>query len=155
MDEQGASEAGGITAMSPDARFGASPVLLLAEDEALIGYTLGEDLIEEHFTLAGPFSRSAEALAWLEVNAPDCAILDYRLRDGPATRLAAELRRRGVPFIVFSGHDRGQGVPADFVGVPWVEKPAGVEAIQAALQTLIVWPAAIDAPGATREQQLA
>ena len=137
--------------MSPETGSGATPLLLLAEDEALIGYPLGEDLAEEHFSLAGPFGLAGDALAWLDTHTPDCAIVDYVLRDGPATRLAGELRRRGVPFIVFSGHDRGQGVPTEFEGVPWVEKPAGIEAIQEALQTLIPWPTRD--PAATREQQ--
>ena len=132
--------------MSPEGWADAAPLLLLAEDEALISYTLGQDLADEHFSVGGPFSHGAEALAWLERNRPDCAILDYRLRDGPATRLARELRRRGIPFIVFSGHDRGQGLPPEFAGVPWVEKPAGVEAIQRALSTLIAWPGEVPAP---------
>lgn len=127
--------------MHPDRLSKQAPVLLLAEDEALIGYTLAEDLTDEQFRLAGPFSRAAEALDWLDANAADCAILDFILRDGLATALARELKRRAVPFIVFSGHDRGQGIPAEFQGVPWVEKPAGVDAIQRALSELIPWPA--------------
>ena len=46
---------------------------------------------------------AAEALAWLERDAPSVAILDYSLKDGPCTALARTLRERGVPFIIYSG----------------------------------------------------
>jgi DNA-binding response OmpR family regulator len=110
--------------------------VLVAEDEALISVLLSDDLSDEGYLVAGPFSRSAEALAWLAVNRPDVAILDYILRDGPCTALAAALRTERVPFIVFSAYRPVHDVPAELQGVPWFDKPVSAETLFAALASL-------------------
>lgn len=112
------------------------PLVLVAEDEAVIGMTLLPDLEEAGYRVAGPFARCDEAMAWMETSSPDLAILDVILRDGPCTALAHELRRRGVPYLVFSGDDRQAASMAGFTDAPWVEKPGSFETIKAALATI-------------------
>lgn len=116
------------------------PLVLLAEDEALIGMTLIPDLEEAGFRVAGPFTRGDESMRWLETQTPDLAVLDIVLSDGPCAELARRLRGRQVPFIVFSGHDRGADVPEEFRGVPWVEKPGSFEALSQGLTDLVRAP---------------
>jgi hypothetical protein len=58
------------------------------------------------------------------------------LRDGPATQLAGELHRRGVPFIFYSGYARHLGVPSQLQEVPWLEKPTRREDLLNALVAL-------------------
>jgi DNA-binding response OmpR family regulator len=50
--------------------------VLLLEDEALIAVALQDDLEEAGYEVAGPFAACVDALAWLESNKPDLAILD-------------------------------------------------------------------------------
>ena len=95
---------------------------LIVEDQALIGMAL-EAYLEDAGFVPGLVSSGAQALSWLDRATPDCVILDFQLKDGPCTRLAAELRRRGVPFIVYSGHHRHYEVD-ELRDIPWIEKPA-------------------------------
>ena len=45
------------------------------------------------------------------------------LNDGVCIDLARALRRRGVPFLFLSANHPGEGMPADLLDVPWLEKP--------------------------------
>lgn len=80
------------------------PLVLLLEDEALIAITLQDDLQDAGYEVAGPFVTCAAALEWLGTETPNTAILDAALKDGPCREIALELSRRGVPFLIYSGH---------------------------------------------------
>jgi DNA-binding response OmpR family regulator len=110
--------------------------ILVAEDEALISVILSGDLRDEGYRIAGPFSRSDEALAWLADETPDFAIIDYMLRDGPCTTLTRALRERGVPFVIFSGYARDADTADEFPDTPWFDKPASLDDLLAALAEL-------------------
>ncbi len=113
-------------------------VVLVAEDEAIIGFELAESLRLEGFEVAGPFDTCASAEAWLRsADHLQGAILDNSLRDGPCTALARDLRSRGIPFVVYSGHSRSQEAPSKFGDAPWVVKPVPFEVLLRALQTAI------------------
>ena len=109
-------------------------VVLVAEDEAIIGFELAESLRLEGFEVAGPFDTCASAEAWFR-------LADHlegaTLRDGPCTALARDLRSRGIPFVVYSGHSRSQEAPSEFGDAPWVVKPVPFEVLLRALQTAI------------------
>ncbi len=69
-------------------------------------------------------TSASQAQAWLEqAHTPAYAVVDFMLQYWPATALAEELRRRGIPFVVYSGHTRALGIPSDLTKVPWLEKP--------------------------------
>jgi DNA-binding response OmpR family regulator len=110
--------------------------VLVAEDEAIIGLDLSDELEQLGFNVVGPFMRNSAALAWLSKITPDLAILDVRLEDGTCLDLARELRRRGVPFVFFSGSGglRSQ-MESEFPGAPWVAKPATLAHLLGAVQT--------------------
>jgi CheY-like chemotaxis protein len=110
-------------------------VVMVAEDNAVIGMMLADDLQEAGYAVAGPFSHSAAALAWLRGFSPDVAVLDVLLKDGSCVPLVRELRARGVPFLVFSGHNAAPEVP-ELQGVPWIVKPSSFAEITNALATL-------------------
>jgi DNA-binding response OmpR family regulator len=75
------------------------------------------------YELAGPFRSNTDALAWLDGSTPDVAILDYKLHDGLCIGLARTLRKRGVPFVIYSGDRQAAEMPPEFEGAPWIEKP--------------------------------
>jgi hypothetical protein len=64
------------------------------------------------------------------------AILDVTLRDGFCGGLADDLGNRGIPFMIFSGQRRENAAVDALDGVPWVEKPGGLDEITAALDSL-------------------
>ena len=108
--------------------------ILIVEDEPLTGLTLAEMLNEEGHRTIGPIASRREALAVLDRTRPDCVVLDVSLTDGSSAGLGRELRARGTPFIVFSGYAPDEVASEALEGVPWVTKPAGVEAVTAALR---------------------
>jgi DNA-binding NtrC family response regulator len=98
------------------------PCCLLAEDQVLIGMDIEAILSDVGLEVAGPFSSCSDALAWAEHAAPDVALLDYLLKDGPCTALVRILLRRGVPVLIYSGI-RQDDIPPDLGPVTWIEKP--------------------------------
>lgn len=110
--------------------------ILLVDDEAIVGMALSDDLEDAGYRVTGPFAGSAEALAWLGSNVPDAAIIDIGLRQGSGLDVARECRRRAVPFVFFSGDDPSSyRRMAEFAVVPWVDKPATLTEILAALRS--------------------
>ena len=109
---------------------------LIAEDQALIGLALEAYLEEVGFTVEGPFATNADALASLGQRAPELALVDVLLRDGPCLRLVRELRRRGIPFAFYSAL-KPDPVPPELESVPWLEKPVPREALIQVLQDLM------------------
>jgi DNA-binding NtrC family response regulator len=111
------------------------PHCIIVEDQALIAMSIAAYLEDEGFEVQ-TVASIVQAQASLKDNAPEFVILDFILRDGPATELAGELHRRGIPFIVYSGYPRHLGVPTEFKEVPWLEKPTCQEDLLKALVTL-------------------
>src|SRR5918998_586942 len=84
--------------------------VLVVEDEAVIGLALSELVEDEGCEVCGPFTRSDQAIAWLDGGGtPDVAIVDHILRDGPCIDLIRLLKARGIPFVIYSGNARRSG----------------------------------------------
>lgn len=109
-----------------------SELALVVEDQALVGLDLCDGLEAFGYVVAGPFTRCRNALAWVQRFTPSFAILDYRLRDGCCLELARELRRLGVPFVIYSGHERTRDFATEFPNAPWLTKPVSVASVLAA-----------------------
>ncbi len=109
--------------------------VLIVEDEYLIGFSLAEELEELGFSTSGPFRDCTEALAWSESSTPDMAVLDVYLGDGTCLVIAREMRKRGVPFVFFSGHRSPHPrLKGEFSDILQVDKPASTSDVLAALQ---------------------
>jgi DNA-binding response OmpR family regulator len=116
------------------------PVILVAEDEPIIAIELADSLTMAGFDVAGPFATGAQAEDWLKTGAPDAAILDNLLQDGPCDALASDLSRRGVPVIMFSGQDE-RHAPAAAWNATWVTKPVAFPILLDALRLELRAPA--------------
>ena len=79
------------------------PCCLVIEDQGLIAMALESSLEDAGFQVAGPFASNSEALVWLESHAPDVAIVDVLLRDGPCTSTVRALQQRNIPVAIYSG----------------------------------------------------
>jgi DNA-binding response OmpR family regulator len=115
-------------------------LVLLVEDEALVAMNLQDDLKEAGYAVVGPFDTCAAALAWLETETPDLAVLDTVLKDGSCRALAAELVRRGVGFVLWSGHLQDKQTLQEFTDAVWVEKPSTHRTLLEALASLRIAP---------------
>jgi DNA-binding response OmpR family regulator len=110
-------------------------LVLIVEDEPLIGMAL-EDAVEAMgHHVAGPVAELHEA--WrLATGAPiACAILDINIRGGQSCPVAVALLDRGVPILLMTGYGV-DSLPADLRRQPQLPKPFTVEQLDAALANL-------------------
>ena len=121
-----------------DTNSNSSPLVLVLEDEALIGLNLRDDLQDAGYRVEGPFTTCAAALLWLETATPDTAVLDAALKDGPCRAIAQELTRRKVPFLIYSGYHEDRQLLVEFPNMTWIEKPAPCSVLVEACQRLLV-----------------
>jgi DNA-binding NtrC family response regulator len=111
------------------------PRCLIIEDQAVIAMSV-EACFEDVGFAVQTVTSTAQAQVWLKDNIPEFVILDFMLRDGPATELAGDLHQRGIPFVVYSGCSRTRGISSKLQDVPWLEKPARREDLLKAVVTL-------------------
>lgn len=78
--------------------------ILIVEDEWLLASELARQLTRAGYGIVGPVPTVAEAIALIEAERPDAAVLDIQL-DGAFTFSVAERLERGsTPFMFLSGH---------------------------------------------------
>jgi DNA-binding response OmpR family regulator len=110
------------------------------EDETIVAMNLQDELEEAGYAVVGPFNTCAGALAWLENETPDLAVLDTVLKDGTCRTLAAELVRRDIGFVLWSGHLQDRQTLHEFADAVWVKKPSTHIALLDALASLRIEP---------------
>ena len=107
--------------------------ILLVEDEAIIAMT-AEDMLEElGCTVVRTASTLAEAMAAVECEAFDAALLDINLNGLESLPVATRLRELGRPYIFTTGYGAA-GCGAEFADVPLVSKPYRIGDLEAALR---------------------
>lgn len=110
--------------------------ILLVEDDALIRMMLAEMVVELGHRVVAEAGTVREAMPLAEKADYDIALLDVDLNGEIITPVAEAVARRGLPFVLVSGH-RKDGMPSQFRGAPMLEKPflspKLEEAIEAAL----------------------
>ena len=114
------------------------PLILVVEDEAIIALGIHDELQDAGYRGAGPFTTCSAAIEWLQAATPDAAILDAVLKDGPCRDIALALRRRRVPFLIYSGHRENHPTLGEFHHATWIEKPAPAQELVEACQRLLV-----------------
>lgn len=98
--------------------------VLLVEDELLVAWDIEQMLTAAGVRVLGPASSVGAALALLNTERPDAAILDLNLRGELVTPVARRLREMGVPFVLSTAynHLRSESEEA-FSGVENLGKP--------------------------------
>lgn len=125
------------TSERPNALSAADPAVLIVEDQILIALDLEAMLADEGLSKVATTSSVKQAMAQIEANPPDLAILDINLGPTNSFAVAEELRKRGTPFVFATGYGEGAELPEALAGVPIVRKPYSRNAIVAALGSLI------------------
>lgn len=101
----------------------AQPVILVAEDEAIVAHDLCDTVEEAGFIVEGPFDDAADAMLAFEKQKPDLAILDINLHGGTAYSLAEKMMAQDVPVIFHSGQVTSEEVQALYPGASALSKP--------------------------------
>jgi DNA-binding response OmpR family regulator len=97
-------------------------MILVVEDEALIAMDLQAILEEAGYRVLGPANSSAAALALLDSDEPDVALLDVNLGRSDVFGVANVLAERKTEVIFLTGHT-AQKLPPAHRHLPLVAKP--------------------------------
>ena len=80
--------------------------ILVVEDEYLIAIEMERWLQEAGAEVAGPVPDTKRALALIEMEPLDAAVLDVHLNGEPVYPVADRLTERGVPYLFATGEIR-------------------------------------------------
>ncbi len=97
--------------------------VLIVEDEMLVAMELESLLAEHGCDVVGPAPTVQRALALLDGEPPDAAILDLNLAGHTAVPVAAALNARGIPFLLATGYGSAQSREPELEAAPRVDKP--------------------------------
>ena len=114
--------------------------ILIVEDEFFLADDLTRILNQRSAEVLGPVPTMAEALKVInDSERIDCAVLDVNLGGKFVFPISVALRERNIPFLFATGYASTQ-IPAEFDGVPRLEKPFVSSALVAALEAIIQGP---------------
>jgi DNA-binding NarL/FixJ family response regulator len=80
--------------------------VLLAEDEPLVAVDVASQLANAGAHVVGPCATAGRAIAMLQDEEVDVAVIDYVLADDNSEGLQETLARKGIPFVVVTGYPR-------------------------------------------------
>ena len=103
----------------------------------LIGMLLEDMLADMGYVVVGVVPRVNDALASVQHEAFDLAILDVHLNGQPVYPVADALIGRGIPFVFATGYGEA-GLPQEYRGRPVLQKPFAREDLEKTLATLKV-----------------
>jgi DNA-binding NtrC family response regulator len=95
--------------------------VLIVEDEMLLAMELETLLMDVGCGVIGPVPSVARALALLDQQRPDAAVLDVNLNGETAMPVAAALNAQHVPFVLATGYT--DALQAELQGAPRIGKP--------------------------------
>jgi DNA-binding NtrC family response regulator len=80
----------------------------MVEDEMIVAWLLEDMLTDLGCAVIGPAGSVKQALAMIEAEAIDAAVLDVNLNGEMSYPIADALAARGVPFVFVTGYDKGR-----------------------------------------------
>jgi CheY-like chemotaxis protein len=107
--------------------------LLLVEDETLVGMMMKDTLTELGYHVIGPIGSIRDAIAELERQPIETAVLDVNLSGEMVYSLADEMNDRGVPFVFVTGYG-ADAIDTRFANIPVLQKPVDRAALQRILR---------------------
>ena len=113
----------------------AKPRILILDDEPLIAMMLQDCLVDLGCEAVGPAYTVEAALALLEGDVVDGAILDVKLAGADSYPVALALQRRSIPFVFATGQG-ADGIDPRFKSAAILSKPFDFKAVQAAIAAL-------------------
>jgi DNA-binding response OmpR family regulator len=110
--------------------------ILVVEDEVLIAFDLRASFREAGAKSVHLAHTLADALALARTAELSSAMLDVRLGHDGAGPVAEVLKRRGIPFLFYSGQPPTDPVRQAWPDVPTLTKPAGARSLAVAIARL-------------------
>jgi len=110
--------------------------VLLVEDEMLVAWLIEDMLAELGCAVIGPASSVNQAVAMIDAEAVDAAVLDLNLNGQMSYPVADALAAHGVPFIISTGYDKDT-LPDDYRACPVLQKPFQRSELSDALAKLL------------------
>jgi DNA-binding LytR/AlgR family response regulator len=111
--------------------------ILIVEDEFLLAMELELLVLRRGCLVLGPASSVEHALALIDGEPPDLALLDVNLKGERATPIAAALMMRGVPFVLITGYSRPQLCEPELRDAPRIDKPVSSRALCRAMTEVL------------------
>jgi CheY-like chemotaxis protein len=109
--------------------------IMIAEDDLIMADMLEDVLVEGGYEVCGIARTVDKAVELAERHNPDLAILDMRLADGGlGTEIAARLKRRGHPGVLYATGNAGQFGLTSADGEACIGKPYRPEDVVRALK---------------------
>ena len=96
--------------------------VLLVEDEPIVAWLLKDMLVDFGCSVVGPAADVNQALAMIEAESIDVAVLDVNLRGQMSYPIADVLVARGVPFVFSTGYDKDRLLDG-YRTIPTLQKP--------------------------------
>lgn len=109
--------------------------VLVVEDEMLIGMLLEDMLSDMGLEVAAVVPRLKEALAAVERETFNLAILDVHLHGESAFPVADALVGKNIPFVFATGYGE-RGLPEQYRGRPVLQKPFARDDLERVLNAL-------------------
>ncbi|MBA2466936.1 MAG: hypothetical protein H0V46_04945 [Sphingomonas sp.] len=100
--------------------------VIVLEDDYYLATDLQHALESAGAIVIGPFPDALDAGLALATEAPDCALVDVNLGDGPSFEFPRALQDHSVPFAFVTGYDRG-AIPEEFQQIERLEKPIAAQ----------------------------
>ncbi len=107
--------------------------VLIVEDEPILALNLAIVIEEFDGQPVGPVPTVSQALALLDSETVDAAILDANLLDRDVTPVAMLLLKRAIPFVIQTAIGLPAELRRDHPHLPILLKPAPPEAVLAML----------------------
>jgi DNA-binding NtrC family response regulator len=114
------------------------PRVLVIDDEPLIGLSVEMMLSDNGFDCVGVIGSLDEALAFVNSQDCDAAILDLNLSGASSAPVAAALQAAGVPVVVVSGYSAQKQLC--FSDAEFVQKPFSARQLLGALNRALERP---------------
>jgi CheY-like chemotaxis protein len=80
--------------------------VLVVEDEMIVVWLLEDMLVDLGCAIVGPANSVSQALAMIDAEAFDAAVLDVNLDGQMSYPVADALTARGMPFVFSTGYDK-------------------------------------------------
>jgi CheY-like chemotaxis protein len=109
----------------------------IVEDELLIAMDLDSAVVELGYTTVGPAGSVTAALALLERDLPDAALLDETVGATSVAPVAARLADLDIPFVIVSGHVRSVSDNPILQTARRLEKPVTTKLLAEILSSLL------------------
>ena len=112
-----------------------APRVLVVEDEMTVAMLIEDMVGELAYEVAGVVTRLEDAMALIDSDSFDFAMLDVHLNGKTVFPFAAELQARDIPFLFATAYGP-RGIPAEFQGYQVLQKPFGPVELPRALMGL-------------------